>query len=125
MPRELDVLVCFATDDNKHASRDNFVQFLGWFGDESHLYIAMELVQHGDLQSYIKANSVCTEKDTAAIIAQVGRALQYMHERSHVHRDLKPANILVAAPGPDWHVKLTDFGISKNIDVGTQSLPSI
>ncbi|KAH6697421.1 kinase-like domain-containing protein, partial [Plectosphaerella plurivora] len=113
--RELGVLVDCATDDNKHDSRDNFVRFLGWFGDSTHLYIAMELVPFGDLQSHISTRP-CSERSTAVIIEQVGRALQFMHERSFVHRDLKPANILVARPCPDWHVKLTDFGISKNID---------
>jgi serine/threonine protein kinase len=114
--RELDVLVDFATDDNKHHSRDHFVRFLGWFNDDSYLYIAMELVPFGDLQSHISTKP-CSEPETASIIGQIGKALQYMHERSFVHRDLKPANILVARPRPDWHVKLTDFGISKNFNV--------
>ncbi len=40
----------------------------------------------------------------------VREALEYIHGKGVVHRDLKLQNILV---GPDGHVVLTDFGISK------------
>lgn len=65
-----------------------FVQFLGWFDDPRNLYIAMEFVEHGNLQSFIKAPF--PEHEAAAIITQVARALQYMHQRNFVHRDVKP-----------------------------------
>ncbi|THG22581.1 hypothetical protein TEA_013590 [Camellia sinensis var. sinensis] len=37
-------------------------------------------------------------------------ALEYLHSLSVIHRDLKPDNLLI---GPDGHIKLTDFGLSK------------
>ncbi|QMW44319.1 hypothetical protein G4B11_007739 [Aspergillus flavus] len=108
--RELNALVTFSAAAYKH----HFVQFLGWFDDPDNFYIAMEFVEHGDLQSFITAPF--PEHEAAVIIAQVAQALQYMHQHNFVHRDVKPLNILVSSPRPIWHVKLADFGIAKKTD---------
>ncbi|KAJ5372058.1 kinase-like domain-containing protein [Penicillium concentricum] len=94
--------------------KQHFVQFLGWFDDLENVYIAMEFLQYGDLQKFIKAPF--PEPEAASIVFQVAQALQYMHRKNFVHRDIKPLNILVSSPGPKWHVKVADFGITKNTD---------
>jgi serine/threonine protein kinase len=111
--------------------KQHFVQFLGWFDDLEYFYIAMEFLEYGDLQKYIAAP--LPELEAASIVSQAAQALQYMHRKKFVHRDIKPLvcpagkfhdeipltylkNILVSCPGPNWHVKVADFGISKNTD---------
>ena len=42
--------------------------------------------------------------------AEVVLALEYLHSYGIVHRDLKPDNLLITSIG---HIKLTDFGLSK------------
>ena len=37
-------------------------------------------------------------------------AIEYLHSQNILYRDLKPENILIAEDG---HIKLTDFGLSK------------
>lgn len=67
----------------------HFVQFFGWFEDVQYLYFAMEYLELGDLQEVI-VSRLPTEPEAASIVAQVTRALQYMHGKNFVHRDIKP-----------------------------------
>src|ERR1700759_5431578 len=54
------------------------------------------------------------------IIAAVGSALDYAHQRGLLHRDVKPANILLADPdGQERRVFLADFGIARRIEDAT------
>ena len=43
-------------------------------------------------------------------------ALAHAHARSIIHRDLTPANILIVDDGPDWRIKVVDFGIAGLLD---------
>ncbi|MCY2962342.1 MAG: protein kinase, partial [Planctomycetota bacterium] len=63
-----------------------------------------------------------SERESAAITADVARALLEAHERGIVHRDLKPENILIRRDEPDVpppefpRVKLTDFGLARHVN---------
>src|ERR1700761_1693646 len=52
--------------------------------------------------------------DALAIIAAVGSALDYAHQRGLLHRDVKPANILLDSG--TQRIFLADFGIARRID---------
>lgn len=88
--RELEVLVTFSTEANDPEHLQYFVQFLGWFGDDLHLYIALEFVPFGDLQQHISQKPL-SEEETAVVVSQIAKALRCMHRLGFVHRDLKPA----------------------------------
>ncbi|KAJ4264718.1 hypothetical protein NW764_015803 [Fusarium oxysporum] len=99
-----------------------FVECYGWFESENKVFIAMEYIKHGDLQNYL--NQPFSEVYAKVIAFQLVEGLGYMHENGFAHRDLKPKvrgvgddiNILVCHPGPDWWVKIGDFGISKRAE---------
>ena len=75
-------------------------------------YIVMEFVQGQTLKEIIDAEGPFHPDDVAALLEQVGAALDYAHERGYVHRDVKPQNILVDGRGL---ARVVDFGIAKGL----------
>lgn len=81
------------------------------FGEsDGYTYMAMRLVKGGSLSNLLKTRGRLDLITINRIIAEVGGALQYAHERNVIHRDLKPGNILMDDHGS---CLLTDFGIAK------------
>ena len=78
---------------------------------EGFTYIAMPYVETGTLAEQLHGEPLPTSQ-IKTIIAQVGDALDYAHEREVVHRDVKPSNILIDDRG---NCLLTDFGIAKMV----------
>jgi serine/threonine protein kinase len=56
--------------------------------------------------------------DAVALVAQLARAVEVMHDVGIVHRDLKPANVMVTTAGP----VLIDFGLARNLADAAASL---
>ncbi|KAK4893277.1 Serine/threonine-protein kinase H1 [Elasticomyces elasticus] len=97
-----------------------FVRSYGWYETKDAVLIAMEFVELGDLQGYLRV-PFC-ERETQQIVLQVLRDLTCMHAAGYAHRDLKPANLLVFSMGPRWHIKIADFGLSKRVLTDTTAL---
>lgn len=75
----------------------------------------MEYVPGGDLGSLIPRRGRLPEADVNVMASQLLGALKYLHGMGITHRDVKPDNILIHNFNP-FHVKLTDFGLSKMVD---------
>ncbi|KAJ5746945.1 kinase-like protein [Penicillium nucicola] len=108
--RELKALAKFSR--NQYA--DYFVRSSGWYENEHSIFIAMEYMRLGDLQQYL--GKAIPEVEAQTITFQLLDALAFMHKDGYAHRDLKPANIFVSSKGPDWWIKIGDFGVSKRVD---------
>ncbi len=76
-------------------------------------YLAMEYVEGKTLEQVIQERDALPWREVVELGVQICDALHYAHERGIVHRDLKPSNLMVTADGK---VKLTDFGIAKDLD---------
>jgi streptogramin lyase/predicted Ser/Thr protein kinase len=79
--------------------------------DDGRLFLAMRFVDGEDLRSLVQREGPLEPARAAAIIAQVGNALDAAHARGLVHRDIKPANVLLDRD----HAYLTDFGLTKRL----------
>ncbi|KAH7152607.1 kinase-like domain-containing protein [Dactylonectria macrodidyma] len=101
--------------------QDCFVRSFGWYHNSESIFITMEYLPLGDLEEHISER--LPEAQTRRITLQILQGLAFMHQSKFAHRDLKPRNILVQHKGPDWWVKISDFGTSKQI--GTTVLRTI
>ncbi|KEF56894.1 serine/threonine protein kinase [Exophiala aquamarina CBS 119918] len=120
---ELEALAKFSAEKYKHL----FVYFMGWYRDGLFgptLYIAMEYFEHGDLRHCLD-NKTLPEEEARSITFQVLEGLAVLHASGYVHRDLKPQNLLVASPGPEWWIKIGDFGVSKRLQALLVSVQSL
>lgn len=65
-----------------------FVEFFGWFKDGNIMFLAMEYIHLGDLESNIVGK--IPENEARDITEQILSGLEIMHTKSFAHRDLKP-----------------------------------
>lgn len=77
-------------------------------------YFVMELLEGEDLSTGLDRSKRLTLGVVTAIVAQLCKALEKMHEIGVVHRDLKPANVFLTRSEGDLVVKLVDFGVAKD-----------
>jgi serine/threonine protein kinase/CheY-like chemotaxis protein len=76
---------------------------------DGHLFLAMELIDGGDLGHKIIRDGALSPRDAVRILDQMAAALDAAHAAELVHRDFKPGNILLDGD----RALLTDFGLSK------------
>ena len=84
------------------------------FQDQKFLYLGMEYLPGGDLMTLLMEREILPEEDAKFYAAEMVLAIESVHEMGCIHRDLKPDNVLI---GKDGHIKLSDFGLSKKLDV--------
>mmetsp|Transcript_97098 Transcript_97098/g.172859 ORF Transcript_97098/g.172859 Transcript_97098/m.172859 type:complete len:340 (+) Transcript_97098:71-1090(+) len=95
----------------------NLVQWYAGFMSKrtNVVHVALEFMDLGslaDLKKRLGGEGVLPVY-LSSIAAQVMNGLDYLHKRKLLHRDIKPENILHNRSG---EVKLTDFGIAKDLD---------
>ena len=82
------------------------------FQTESKVYLGLEYAPGGELFHHLQNFGALPINDVRIYIAEMALALNFLHENGIIYRDIKPENILLDAQG---HVKLTDFGLAKDI----------
>jgi len=90
------------------------------FQDEEHLYLLMEYLPGGDMMTLLMRKDILSEEETRFYIAETILGIEAIHKHSYIHRDIKPDNLLLDRDG---HVKLSDFGLCKPVDVSV--LPTL
>jgi serine/threonine-protein kinase len=98
----------------KQLKHPNIVRLYGIGKHQGMPYYAMELIQGETLDRTMARRDRMTWEQVVDLGKQLCSALQHAHEAGVVHRDLKPSNLMILADGT---IKLTDFGIAKDLDV--------
>eukprot|EP00439_Symbiodinium_sp_Y106_P013596 s7427_g1.t4 len=88
--------------------------YAGFVGKDTGLvHVVVELMDRGSLADLRRRLAAPVPPNhVACIAAQIMRGLEHLHSRRLLHRDIKPENVLHNGLG---QVKLTDFGISKDL----------
>jgi serine/threonine protein kinase len=81
-------------------------------------WIAMELVAGDDLEKLCRQRGAWPLEEAREVLRQLYAGVGAAHTIGIVHRDLKPQNVLLTTgeEGAAPHVKVLDFGISKQSD---------
>src|SRR6185436_18744278 len=74
-------------------------------------FLVMELVEGKSLDERRERFGNATW--ALAVLRQVGRGLQALHDAGVVHRDLKPGNVLLSGDVESPRARISDFGISR------------
>ncbi|MBN1607381.1 MAG: serine/threonine protein kinase [Polyangiaceae bacterium] len=84
-------------------------------------YMAMELLEGESLATRLQREGRLSPAETARIMSEAARAVEYAHQAGIIHRDLKPDNIFLVREANIEVAKVLDFGIAK---VNNDSLSS-
>ncbi len=83
-------------------------------GEDTYVpFYAMEFVEGETLEDVLHRRERMSWEELVDLGRQLCEALQHAHDMGIVHRDLKPSNVMLLS---DRTVKLTDFGIAKDLD---------
>lgn len=72
-----------------------------------------ELASGGELLERITDAGCFSEDDARAVVSQILKGVEYLHQRNIVHRDLKLENIMLSNLTPQAKVKIADFGLAR------------
>jgi serine/threonine protein kinase len=80
------------------------------FQTSSKLFLILDYCPNGDLSKHLYIEKRFPEPKAKFYLCEVLLALEDLHKRDIIFRDLKPDNVVLDNEG---HIKLTDFGLSK------------
>jgi serine/threonine protein kinase len=88
----------------------HIVKYQGMEKTKDHLYIMLDYIPGGSIESVLKNFHQLKENVVAKYTGQILKGLDYLHSQSILHRDIKSGNILLDERGT---VYLSDFGSAK------------
>jgi serine/threonine protein kinase len=89
------------------------------FQNQKKLFLILEYCQTGNLSRILSikkkefGKGLVSESEAKTYICEIILAIEHLHKHNVIYRDLKPDNVLITQDG---HVKITDFGLSKQIE---------
>lgn len=100
----------------KNFSTFHIIKLLGVVSEGSPPYVIMELMDNGDLKTYLRRiRETSLVPDTSRVIRMAGEiadGMSYLESKKFVHRDLAARNCMVSK---DLVCKIGDFGMARDI----------
>lgn len=98
---------------HKSLNSQHIVKFEHSFEDEENIYILMELCSNQSLSVLIKKRKRLTELEVRCYLAQIVKALMYLHCNKIIHRGIKLGDLLI---NDKMKLKLADFGFATKLE---------
>jgi serine/threonine-protein kinase len=98
----------------KQLKHPNIVRLLANGLQKNPPFYVMEYIDGESLDRVLARRGRYTWEEVLEFGKQLCAALKHAHDQGIIHRDLKPSNLMLTANGI---IKLTDFGIAKDLDV--------
>jgi tRNA A-37 threonylcarbamoyl transferase component Bud32 len=95
----------------------NVVQVFDVEHDGGRYHFAMELMQEGSLEDWLKQNGAMPQDHALRVIADAAAGLAYAESLGIVHRDIKPDNLMLDQHGA---VKIADLGLAGNVEAAEE-----
>lgn len=92
---------------------DYIVRANNVFTENNTVYLVLDYVEGDNLKKWVQKNGTVPLDKLKLWLGQIGKALQYTHEKGIYHLDVKPSNIMISKNGKEAF--LIDFGVSKQI----------
>lgn len=88
----------------------NIVQVYDFIEHERRMWMAIELVEGGNLDSFLESRGSLPPREAGWLGGRMAEAIAFAHDQGVIHRDLKPLNVLLV---DERTPKVTDFGLAK------------
>ena len=109
----------------KRCRHSNIVSLYELFESSMCMWLILELVEGSGLRGGLLNHAHYTETVCSRFVKQICSGLHYLHNHGVIHRDMKIDNVLLSVRGDgtqhdQTYVKITDFGLSALVKVGTR-----
>ncbi|EQC28271.1 TKL protein kinase [Saprolegnia diclina VS20] len=81
------------------------------------IQLIVEFMDHGDLRQLLAVSPSISWRVKVQLARDMVQGLVYLHSMDIIHRDIKSRNVLLHTEAHMLRAKLTDFGISRIVDV--------
>ncbi|KAJ7027220.1 hypothetical protein C8F04DRAFT_1294713 [Mycena alexandri] len=100
----------------------NIMTLDDYFETPHSVYLCFNMCTGGELLDRICAKGAYHESDAANLVRTILSAVEHIHRAGVVHGDLTAENLLFSTPANDADIIITDFGLSRIIDLEEEKL---
>src|ERR671933_63504 len=94
-------------------NHDQIPRLLAHFEEEQEFYLVQEFIEGHELRQEMPIGVHLSETQVIAILQDILKVLEFVHQQDVIHRDIKPSNLIRRKR--DGKIFLIDFGAVKQL----------